>query len=238
MDISKTATKNEKRKGFFLGILLSLGLVATLFVGEQAASADDGSGNWAPVAECESGGNWAINTGNGYYGGVQFNIQTWNGAASASPDTAHLVGVLPSNATMQEQIAVAETLRAARGLQPWPHCGNYFAGCFRGACAGDHHATKTLQSRVNSFGRSTDEHFECNVDGIGDVRVVKRSNVYYVDSKNDGIYNDIPAIGFGKSSDTFDCWDVDNDGKDDMVITRQEGSWWRSMWQTGVGQQL
>lgn len=72
---------------------------------------------WDALARCESGGNWAINTGNGYYGGLQFHKDTWisNGGAKYAP-YAHL-------ATRAQQIAIAEKLRAAaQGFAPWPHC--------------------------------------------------------------------------------------------------------------------
>jgi hypothetical protein len=76
------------------------------------------SGNdvWADLAQCESGGNWAINTGNGYYGGLQFSLGTWNGYGGAE------FAEYPHQATPEEQIIVAERLRAARGYQPWPAC--------------------------------------------------------------------------------------------------------------------
>ncbi|MBO0865010.1 MAG: transglycosylase family protein [Mycobacterium sp.] len=72
---------------------------------------------WDAIASCESGGNWAINTGNGFYGGVQFDQGTWasNGGLRYAP-RADL-------ATREEQIAIAEALRRARGLGPWPVCG-------------------------------------------------------------------------------------------------------------------
>lgn len=71
---------------------------------------------WDTLASCESNGRWNISTGNGYFGGLQFDRQTWlayGGGAYAS--TANL-------ATRAQQIAVAERLRAARGFQPWPAC--------------------------------------------------------------------------------------------------------------------
>ena len=72
---------------------------------------------WDALAACESGGNWAINTGNGYYGGLQFAQGTWEGSGGlAYAPRADL-------ATKAEQIAVAETLRAAAGgFGPWPAC--------------------------------------------------------------------------------------------------------------------
>jgi uncharacterized protein YabE (DUF348 family) len=72
---------------------------------------------WDEIAQCESGGNWAINTGNGYYGGLQFLQSTWlanGGGAYAS---------LPSEASREQQIAVATRIRdAAGGYGPWPAC--------------------------------------------------------------------------------------------------------------------
>ncbi|MFC2624590.1 LysM peptidoglycan-binding domain-containing protein [Propionibacterium acidifaciens] len=80
----------------------------------QSASADDV--NWDAIANCESGGNWGINTGNGYYGGLQFSQSTWNaygGSGSAS------------SASRDEQIAVAERVLDSQGIGAWPVCGQY-----------------------------------------------------------------------------------------------------------------
>ncbi|MFN2517752.1 MAG: transglycosylase family protein [Jatrophihabitantaceae bacterium] len=75
--------------------------------------------NWDAVAACESGGNWSINTGNGFYGGLQFDYSTWlsNGGGAYAP-RADL-------ATREQQIAVATQLYNARGSSPWPVCGAY-----------------------------------------------------------------------------------------------------------------
>ncbi|TLM74242.1 resuscitation-promoting factor [Pseudarthrobacter sp. NamB4] len=71
---------------------------------------------WDAIAKCESGGNWSINTGNGYYGGLQFDIQTWIGAGGGAyaPNA--------SLATKAQQIDIANRVYAQRGLQPWG-CG-------------------------------------------------------------------------------------------------------------------
>ena len=76
------------------------------------------SGNsvWDDLARCEASGNWAINTGNGYYGGLQFSVGTWNGYGGAE------FAEYPHQATREEQIIVADRLRDARGYQPWPAC--------------------------------------------------------------------------------------------------------------------
>jgi len=74
------------------------------------------SGVWARLAQCESTSNWGANTGNGFFGGIQFDRQTWlaYGGAAYAP-RADL-------ATPAQQIAVAQRLAAARGFQPWPAC--------------------------------------------------------------------------------------------------------------------
>lgn len=83
-----------------------------------AAAPAAGAGVWDQLAQCESGGNWAINTGNGYSGGLQFVQSTWvaNGGAAYAPTAAQ--------ATRDQQIAVAENLRAKSGFNPWPACAS------------------------------------------------------------------------------------------------------------------
>jgi len=82
---------------------------------QQAAPARSSGGGtvWDRLAQCESGGNWAINTGNGYYGGLQFLPSTWRAAGGSG---------MPHQASREEQIRVAENLRAEAGFRPWPAC--------------------------------------------------------------------------------------------------------------------
>src|SRR6059058_2187247 len=71
---------------------------------------------WDNVAQCESGGNWHINTGNGYYGGLQFSEGTWVGHGGQNyASRADL-------ATKSEQIAIAEKVLASQGWGAWPVC--------------------------------------------------------------------------------------------------------------------
>ena len=88
-----------------------------LAVGTKARPAETGTAPnaamWDRIAECESGGNWSINTGNGYYGGLQFDSGTWLGAGGG--DYASRADL----ATRLEQIAVANRVYADRGLSPW-----------------------------------------------------------------------------------------------------------------------
>ena len=82
--------------------------------GTAGAATDN---EWDRVASCESGGNWAINTGNGYQGGLQFSQSTWSGHGGGEfAPAAHL-------ATKEEQIAVAERVLASQGKGAWPSCG-------------------------------------------------------------------------------------------------------------------
>ncbi len=72
------------------------------------------TGQWDAVAQCESGGNYAINTGNGFYGGLQFTLSTWGAYGGRGA---------PQNASKSEQIAVAERVLAGQGKGAWPVCG-------------------------------------------------------------------------------------------------------------------
>lgn len=83
--------------------------------GQQAPSVAGGS-VWDRLAQCESGGNWAINTGNGFYGGLQFTASTWRayGGGAYAP--------LAHQATREQQIAIAQKVQASQGWGAWPAC--------------------------------------------------------------------------------------------------------------------
>ncbi len=68
---------------------------------------------WDRLAQCESGGNWHINTGNGYYGGLQFSAGSWRGVGGTG---------LASEASREEQIARAQILQSRQGWGAWPAC--------------------------------------------------------------------------------------------------------------------
>lgn len=75
---------------------------------------------WGCVAQCESGGNWHINTGNGHYGGLQFSQRTWVGFGGAKyAPRADL-------ATRTEQITIAKKVVAVQGWGAWPHCSRRY----------------------------------------------------------------------------------------------------------------
>ncbi|PNV34225.1 transglycosylase [Streptomyces sp. DH-12] len=72
---------------------------------------------WDAVAQCESGGNWSINTGNGYYGGLQFSASTWAGYGGTK------YAATADQATKAQQIEIAEKVLAGQGKGAWPVCG-------------------------------------------------------------------------------------------------------------------
>lgn len=119
------------------GALLATGFVTTGGLGTQSADAATG---WDSVANCESSGNWSINTGNGYYGGLQFSQSTWEGYGGTEyASRADL-------ASRSEQIAVAERVLAGQGPGAWPNCGKYLSG---GANTSDAPAANTSDDNAD-----------------------------------------------------------------------------------------
>lgn len=91
---------------------LAIGGVAAATLSMPAANAVDGA-TWDALAQCESGGNWSINTGNGFYGGLQFTQQSWNGVGMSGS---------PATASRAQQIEAGERLLAIQGWGAWPAC--------------------------------------------------------------------------------------------------------------------
>jgi resuscitation-promoting factor RpfC len=107
MTIRKAVTKS----------LLATAITGALAVVPMALSTGTANAvtvNWDAVAQCESGGNWSTNTGNGAYGGLQFKQATW----SANGGVGN-----PATAPRAEQIRVAENVLRTQGLGAWPKCG-------------------------------------------------------------------------------------------------------------------
>ncbi|MFI6447772.1 transglycosylase family protein [Kitasatospora sp. NPDC050543] len=111
--VTTSAKRNRVRMAVMAGAVAALP-VAGLVTATSASAAPVAT--WDKVAQCESGGNWAINTGNGFYGGLQFTSSTWaafGGTAYASQ--ANL-------ATKAQQISIAEKVLASQGPGAWPVC--------------------------------------------------------------------------------------------------------------------
>jgi len=92
--------------------------IVTVGTKERPVTTNYASGDtvWDQLAQCESGGNWAINTGNGYYGGLQFNLSTWQAYGGSG---------YPNENSREEQIRIAEKVRAANGgYGAWPACAS------------------------------------------------------------------------------------------------------------------
>jgi resuscitation-promoting factor RpfA len=98
------------------GAVVAVSLTATVGTGTARAAT---AHNWDGVARCESSGNWSINTGNGYYGGLQFSRSTWlaygGGAYAPRADLA----------SKAQQIVIAERTLRGQGVGAWPVCGRY-----------------------------------------------------------------------------------------------------------------
>ncbi|MGW6918561.1 transglycosylase family protein [Kitasatospora sp. NPDC054939] len=124
-DSTKATTRRHRvRVAVVAGAAVAALPVAGLVTAGPAAAAPASA--WDAVARCESGGNWSISTGNGYYGGLQFAPNTW----AAYGGTAYAPQA--NRATREQQIAVAEKVLAAQGPGAWPVCSQK-AGLSRGA---------------------------------------------------------------------------------------------------------
>jgi resuscitation-promoting factor RpfC len=104
---------NMLRKWLAKALIIGAFAVAPMAMSTGVAHAD--TVNWDAIAQCEAGGNWSTNTGNGYYGGLQFSPATWasNGGIGS-----------PAHATREQQIRVAENVLATQGIGAWPKCGS------------------------------------------------------------------------------------------------------------------
>lgn len=94
-----------------LAVVGAVAAGAPLVLAGTASAAPESA--WDKLAQCESGGNWSTNTGNGYYGGIQFNPRTWRAFGGTG---------MPHQASKAQQIAVAERTLAAQGWNAWPAC--------------------------------------------------------------------------------------------------------------------
>jgi hypothetical protein len=137
----KSPTRGQTRTAAVLAgaaLLAPLGLLASA----GGAAAADG-GVWDRIAQCESGGNWHINTGNGYYGGLQFSAGTWRAyGGTAYAPTA-------DQASRSAQIAVATKVQHAQGWGAWPVCSGR-AGAYGDAPASGHVSAKSAPRHTES----------------------------------------------------------------------------------------
>ncbi|MFJ1974987.1 transglycosylase family protein [Streptomyces sp. NPDC087903] len=130
-------------------------IAAPLMAAGNASAAT--ASEWDTVAACESGGNWSINTGNGYYGGLQFSASTW--AAYGGTQYASTA----NQASKAQQIAVAEKVLASQGKGAWPVCGKglssaaYSGGSSSGSSSSGSSSSGSSSSSSSNSTRSTSE---------------------------------------------------------------------------------
>ncbi|HEX9998971.1 MAG TPA: transglycosylase family protein [Actinoplanes sp.] len=116
--------KIHKHARLTIGVVSTVALLAPVAPGQATAAPSRASApalasgvNWDAIAQCESGGNWRINTGNGYHGGLQFSRGTWKAHGGTKyASTAN-------RASRAEQIRIAERVLRGQGLGAWPVCG-------------------------------------------------------------------------------------------------------------------
>ncbi|MCF1765071.1 resuscitation-promoting factor Rpf1 domain-containing protein [Corynebacterium argentoratense] len=111
--MARHAAKNSSVATKLAATTVALGTAATILAPNASAAPDS---DWDRLAQCEAGGNWQINTGNGYHGGLQFSPSTWRayGGGQFAP--------FAFQATREQQIAIAEKVLAGQGWGAWPSC--------------------------------------------------------------------------------------------------------------------
>ncbi|MEU0165572.1 transglycosylase family protein [Streptomyces iakyrus] len=125
-------------------------VAAPLMAAGNASAAT--ASEWDAVAQCESGGNWSINTGNGYYGGLQFSASTWSGYGGTKyASTA-------DQATKAQQIEIAEKVLASQGKGAWPVCGKGLSSAgYTGGGSSDSGSSSQSQSQQSTETRETQQ---------------------------------------------------------------------------------
>lgn len=113
--MARHAAKNSSVATKLAATTVALGTAATILAPNASAAPDS---DWDRLAQCEAGGNWQINTGNGYHGGLQFSPSTWRayGGGQFAP--------FAFQATREQQIAIAEKVLAGQGWGAWPSCSS------------------------------------------------------------------------------------------------------------------
>ncbi|MEU9573064.1 transglycosylase family protein [Streptomyces massasporeus] len=125
-------------------------VAAPLMAAGNASAAT--ASEWDAVAQCESGGNWSINTGNGYYGGLQFSASTWAGYGGTKyASTA-------DQATKAQQIEIGEKVLAGQGKGAWPVCGKGLSSAaYTGGGSSDDSGSSSQSQQQSTESRETQQ---------------------------------------------------------------------------------
>ena len=111
--MNKSTLGTAARRGVTLAAVSAAGLALSATAANAAVPTATSASTWDALAQCESGGNWSTNTGNGFSGGLQFTSSTWTAFGGTGS---------PADATREQQIAVAEKVQASQGWGAWPAC--------------------------------------------------------------------------------------------------------------------
>ncbi|WP_152351904.1 transglycosylase family protein [Brachybacterium subflavum] len=170
------------------GALVATGMMATSTTDAHAAT------GWDSVAQCESGGNWSINTGNGYHGGLQFDQQTWAGYGGTKYASS------ADKATKSQQIAVAEKVLAKQGKGAWPVCGVSLSGSGNSnASASTGSSSSDSKSSSSDSSSSSSKSTSSSKSSTSSKQSSKPQGDWSCDG--DGIANNCTENGFTKKTE-------------------------------------
>ncbi|MEV7212971.1 transglycosylase family protein [Kitasatospora cineracea] len=168
-----TTPKRNRVRAAVIGGALLAAPVAGLVTANTASAADVST--WDKVAQCESTGNWSINTGNGFYGGLQFTSSTW----AAFGGTAYAPQA--NQATKAQQIAVAEKVLASQGPGAWPVC-SVQAGLTKGGAPAQVDTSSSSNSSSSSSSASSSSKSTSNSSSSSKSNSASNSNSAKSDS--------------------------------------------------------
>ncbi|WP_051836606.1 transglycosylase family protein [Streptomyces sp. NRRL WC-3742] len=200
--------RTNRKNRHVLALTAACAALVASVAGAGSASAASVS-TWEKVAQCESSGDWSINTGNGYYGGLQFDLDTWNAYGGQQ------YAAYPHQATENQQITIAEKVLAVQGPSAWPKCG-----------------------AVNGLGTDTQSPFPSvtlNYSSTtgGDYNGDKVSDLFAKDSAGDlFVWTGNKGAGFSSKKQLTSGWkftqtaaaDFNGDGKADLVAGDSSGN--------------
>ena len=146
-----TTTSKLRRRAATVAATAGVAAVTPLLA---SAPAHADSVNWDAVAQCESGNNWSTNTGNGYYGGLQFSQGTWNAYGGGKyASTAN-------QASRSQQIAVAEKVLSGQGIGAWPVCGKRAGSSASYTSRNtESHSQRSTSTRSQKSGTTTQKYY-------------------------------------------------------------------------------
>ncbi|MFJ9620056.1 FG-GAP-like repeat-containing protein [Streptomyces noursei] len=199
------ATSRTAWKSAATAALTLAGLTLSLVSAAPATAASVGT--WDKVAQCESSGNWQINTGNGYYGGVQIYLPTWNAYGGREYAT------YPHQATKQQQILIAEKILAGQGAGAWGSCG-------AGAGLGGDHADPYPTTPPAPVGMVHLTAADFTGDGKKDLVGVESATgkLWLYPGNGDGTFGTRVQIGTGwNAMSKLAAADYTGDGKADLL---------------------